>query len=190
MRWCRRLVGLGLMLLTLAACGPLQALQGPPADPLAVLGETPLHEHPPRLRVQPLATGDETPYTPVMLPPDVRRAFVRGHTNTHRDLIGGHWWYVRIEDWAWPVEREEPLTPFSMPSHVPLAPHPPAQDHGANTTQGTLPALPSRGIPPFQSLFPPGTTVPGIPPPAVQPGAMVPTIRQKRSGPPPQEGTP
>jgi hypothetical protein len=168
MRWYRCLTGLIPMLLTLTACGPLKALKGPPSDPLEVLGDVSTQGRLPQLRMQPLATGDETPYTPVMLPPDVRRAFVRGHTNAHRDLIGGHWWYVRIDDWSWPVEREDRLTPFSAPSHVPLAPQP-AQGQKSDTAQQAPFAAPVSGATTFQQPVPRGTVLPGVPSPGPLP---------------------
>jgi hypothetical protein len=160
MRLCCRLAGLSLGLLTLAACTPQSALQGPPSDPLEMLGAASLAERPPQLRVQPLATGNETPYTPVMLPPDVRRAFVRGHTNAHRDLIGGHWWYVRLEDWAWPVERETRLTLSSAPAHVPRAPAlPRSQTPKASQHKSRAAALP--GATPSQQPLARGATPSG-----------------------------
>ena len=125
MRPLVQLSGCLLCLLMLGVgCTKVPAIVGPPANPLDTLG-TPRGILPvPRLRVQPLAQGTETPYTPIMLPPDVRRAFVRGHTNPHRDLIAGHWWYVRIRDWSWPVELEQIPPAGDAPILTPLAPRP------------------------------------------------------------------
>jgi hypothetical protein len=195
MRWYRCVTG--LMLLTLTACCPLTALKGPPSDPLEALGEAATQGRLPRLRMQPLAIGDETPYTPVMLPPDVRRAFVRGHTNAHRDLIGGHWWYVRIEDWSWPVEREESLTPFSAPLHVPLAPQLPAQGQKSDMSQQAPLTPPSYGATTFQHPFPHSPARQGAVPPGGLPqfqlapsSRTVPPVAQPEAVPPAWQRTP
>ena len=150
-RWWLSLVLLGVLILTVGCTGQMQALMGPPHNPLETLGMPGGKLPAPRLRIQPLAQGDETPYTPVMMPPDVRRAFVRGHINAHRDLIAGHWWYVRIRDWSWPVELERTAPAVDAPLLTPLAPRPPAKkapppSSGASSTDSppTVGALMNR----------------------------------------------
>jgi hypothetical protein len=158
------------LLLFAVGCTTVPAIVGPPANPLDTLG-TPGGILPvPRLRVQPLAQGNETPYTPIMLPPDVRRAFVRGHTNPHRDLIAGHWWYVRIQDWAWPVELEQ--IPPAGDAHIltPLAPRPPPSPEASSSRRSHLqaPRSMSRAVGSIPQQTLPGQTSGMAPPGVVQ----------------------
>lgn len=70
--------------------------------------------------------GYVAPYVPVVLPPDIRRAWVPTHQSAEGELIAGHWVYLRLTDFRWFTEAPPvPLTLGTLPAPPPAEPPPP-----------------------------------------------------------------
>ena len=74
----------------------------------------------PQLEPSPGALGPETPYLPLVQPPQVQRVWVTAHLNDDGDLIAGHWVYLMLEPSQWLLRDYR--GPQELKLRLPVAP--------------------------------------------------------------------
>ena len=118
----KRLARHGLLvagaLLLVSGCAPRAEL-GEPRDLHAEMGaqaEVPA----PRLEPSPGALGPESPYLPLVQPPEVQRVWVTAHLGDDGDLIAGHWVYLMLEPSQWLLRNYQ--GPQELRLKLPAAP--------------------------------------------------------------------
>lgn len=62
------------------------------------------------------------PYVPVVIPPEVERAWVVDHVNRDGDLVAGHWIFFKRES-RWYIQTREDLLKLMHRYPVPPVPH-------------------------------------------------------------------
>ena len=76
----------------------------------------------PRLEPSPGALGPETPYQPLVQPPQVQRVWVTAHLNDDGDLIAGHWVYLMLEPSQWLLRDYQGPQELKLSLPAPVAP--------------------------------------------------------------------
>ena len=76
----------------------------------------------PQLEPSPGALGPETPYLPLVQPPQVQRVWVTAHLNDDGDLIAGHWVYLMLEPSQWLLRDYQGPQELKLSLPAPVAP--------------------------------------------------------------------
>jgi hypothetical protein len=119
--------------------------------------------------------GYQAPYTPLVIPPDVRRVWVPTHVNDEGELIQGHWVFLRLTDWQWFTAAPRQAADLAVPvQDQPLPPPWPAPGAAPATTLvpwKAVEAAPEGPPPPAPPAPPaPGSEPPPPPAPPAAPG--------------------
>ena len=124
----RRLVLIGVLASVLAAgCKP-KPYTGEPRDLHKAMGSRNEAVEAPQLNPSPAALGPETPYLPLVQPPDVKRVWVTAHLNEAGDMIAGHWVYLMLAPSSWYLRYQGPQKlELKLPARAPIALPPPQQ---------------------------------------------------------------
>ena len=80
----------------------------------------------PPVRLEPSsgALGPETPYLPLVQPPQVQRVWVTAHLNDDGDLIAGHWVYLMLEPSQWLLRDYQGPQELKLKLPAPISPEP------------------------------------------------------------------
>ena len=123
----RRYALLGLIVCLLASgCAPRAEL-GTARDLHAEMGRQGTHVKAPALEPSPGALGPETPYLPLVRPPEVQRVWIAAHLNDSGDLIAGHWVYLMLEPSQWLLRGYQGDRQLKLRLPAPVAPQPEAK---------------------------------------------------------------
>ena len=104
----------------LAGCSP-KPYTGAPRDLHVEMGKSGAALEAPSLESAPGALGPETPYLPLVKPPEVKRVWITAHLNEAGDLIAGHWAYLMLRPSSWYLRYDGPRE-FKL--RLPVAPPP------------------------------------------------------------------
>jgi hypothetical protein len=118
--------------------------------------------------------GYQSPYMPLVVPPDVRRIWVPTHVTEDGNLVQGHWVFLPIKTWQWFVEQ--PLRANGLGVAVPPDATPPLWPAPIQTGRRTVvPWTVDPKAPTPPGLLEPTSETPapvaGAAPQAVAPGA-------------------
>ena len=76
----------------------------------------------PQLGASPGALGPESPYLPLVQPPEVQRVWITAHLNETGDLIAGHWVYLMLELSQWFLRDYQGSRQLKLKLPAPMAP--------------------------------------------------------------------
>jgi len=149
-----------ITLALLSSCASSQKQTDTPEQILnKAMGENTMQ--PGKISTLPGADRSDLPYVPIITPPEVARIWIYDHVTPSRDLVVGHWIYIKLSDQKWYIEeqwddkspkvRKRPPLPPSEPTvekhmHGPLAGSAQGGKQPAKTsgqTQGVTPVPPA-----------------------------------------------
>ena len=119
----KRYACLGLAVCLLAAgCAPRPEV-GVARDLHAEMGAQ-VEAPAPDLKPSPGALGPESPYLPLVQPPQVQRVWITAHLNDAGDLIAGHWVYLMLEPSQWLLRNYQGPQQLRLKLPAPITPEP------------------------------------------------------------------
>jgi hypothetical protein len=96
----------------------------------------------------PGADRSDLPYVPVITPPEVARIWIYDHVTPSKDLVVGHWIFIKLSDEKWYIEEQWEDKPQKARRKTPLPPAEASAEklthaHGAQTPPQRQQARPS-----------------------------------------------
>ena len=118
-----------------------------------------------RISTLPGADRSDLPYVPVVTPPEVARIWIYDHITPSRDLVVGHWIFIKLREEKWYIEEQwDDKSPGSA-KRVPLPPSKPKTEKHTEHTHTGVSQRRETGV---QTNTPTGkgvAPVPGLTPP-------------------------
>jgi hypothetical protein len=158
-----RIITTAIILAALSSCATSEkkAATATPEQILAkAMGEGKLH--PGKVSTLPGADRSDLPYVPVSTPPQIARIWIYDHVTPSKDLVVGHWIFVRLKEEKWYIEEQwEDTSPF-VKKRAPLPPGPAPSNMIPEPQTPSAPSVQKSQLPPSTQpeKFPPQASTP------------------------------